>query len=172
MCILLYIKVRWWIWQHHFPYSIDCFWLHHWHLQAFDNYIVCPSDLRLLITPLVSLHFRPVHSLSFDLQLLISPLVSLHFWPVYGMSFDLQLLITPLVFLHFRPVYGMSFDLQLLITPLVSLHWCMFCRPLFVLLYFSLGHCVVSSSLIYGFCVPKPKGLREENLSFLNNYII
>jgi hypothetical protein len=121
MCILLYIKVRWWIWHHHFPYSIDCFWLHHWHLQAFDNYIVCPSDLRLLITPLVSLHFRPVHSLFFDLQLLISPLVSLHFRPVYCLSFDLQLLITPLVSLHFWPVYSLSFDLHLLITSLIFL---------------------------------------------------
>jgi hypothetical protein len=45
-------------------------------------------------------------------------------------------------------------------------------KPLFVLLYFSLGHCVVSFSLIYGFCLPKPKGLREEKLSFLDNYII
>ena len=28
---------------------------------------------------------------------------------------------------------------------------CMFCRSLFVLLYFSFGHCVVCSSSIYGF---------------------
>ena len=129
MCILLYIKVRWWIWHHHFPYLIDSFWLHHWLRQAFDNCIVCPRDLRLLITPLVSLHFRSVYSLSFDLQLLITPLVSLHFRPVYCMFFDLQLLITPLVFLHFRPVYSMSFDLQLRITPLISLHF----RPVYCL---------------------------------------
>ena len=31
---------------------------------------------------------------------------------------------------------------------------CMFCRSLFVLLYFSFGHCVVCFSSIYGFCLP------------------
>jgi hypothetical protein len=31
---------------------------------------------------------------------------------------------------------------------------CMFCRSLFVLSYFSFGHCVVCSSLIYGFLLP------------------
>jgi len=33
---------------------------------------------------------------------------------------------------------------------------CMFCRSLFVLLYFSFGHCVVCSSSIYGFDLITP----------------
>jgi hypothetical protein len=32
--------------------------------------------------------------------------------------------------------------------------FCMFCRSLFVLCTFSFGHCVVCSSLIYGFLLP------------------
>jgi hypothetical protein len=98
---------------------------------TFSDY---PSDLHLLITPLVSSDYPLWFTSSdypFDLHLLITPLIYIFWLPLWFTSsdypFDLHLLITPLIYIFWLPLWftssGYPFDLHLLITPLIYIFW-------------------------------------------------
>ena len=104
------------------PTSMYAFWLPIWYLLAIVSSVLLwfvPSDYPFGI-------FCPLYRLSyFDLRLLITPLVSIG--KLYRLSyFDLCFLINP--FGIFWPLYRLSyFDLCLLITHLVSFRHCIVC---------------------------------------------
>ena len=103
-------------------------------------------------------------------------LLSFFFWSLCFRSFfDLRILIFPMVSSNsslsfsFMPLYCLSFDFRILIIPMVSSNW-------FVsVCNFSLGHCIVCLSSMYGFffvLVVKIAGRKFCSLEFKQESII
>jgi hypothetical protein len=165
--------------------SIYGFWLHLWYLV-----VIVLSVLRFTASDYTFGIFWSLYCLSFDLRLLITPLVSvghcvvcpsiygfwLHLWYLLVIVLSvLRFTASDYTFGIFWSLCCLSFDLRLLTTPLVSFGHCIVCPSIYgfwlhhwyllvivlsVLRFtasdyrlVSFGHCIVCPS-IYGFWLP------------------
>ena len=149
------------------PYG---FWLSHWYLLTIVlSVLLCFTASDYLIGI-----FWPLYCLFFDLRLTASDYLIGICWPLYCLFFDLQLLIISLVSFDHCVVcsslpYGFWLSLWYLLAIvlsvllwftasdyLIGIFWPLCCLFFFalrllVISLVSFGHCIVCSSLLYGF---------------------